>query len=1277
MNINQLLTLSIWKYIATVVLLAALVFILFDKSKGVPHTVHEKIVQTNSELIELDARIKMSVLASRFGVYTDFEQLLTLTKQFSDTQHDYLVDLDQDTHVVLKDPVSNFINISRSRRYDIELFKPQVEILTALSWNFPNICDEFSLEAIPYTEKAEPIIYQINQLLFSLRINRDRLAPKVEQEFNKLKRLQVDVPVPLKGKFIQIIEQGQRLIDKHNEVSNLFHKIMDVDTSGYQQRLTSTYSQFYAEKERSVVRYQTYSVILTALLGLFFVSFLYRLATTTKELQQTIRRLNFQQYALDQHAIVSVTDVKGNITYVNDLFCDISGFSKDELLGKSYDIVRAEKANSQNFHEMLLAIKTGHVWHGEIRNISKSGKEYWVDSTIVPFMGDDDKPFQYISIRTDITHRKQTESQLEDDRQFFTGITEAMAEGVYAQDANGLCTYINPKAEEILGWRSDEIIGKHMHEITHYQTEDGQVIPVDECAIFNSLEDKAAFHTDKEVFWRKDGSAMPVYVSAVPIYDGNVSKGAVIAFQDITLRKQQEQALANAVTQADEANDAKSMFLANMSHEIRTPMNAIIGMSYLALQTNLEPQQKDYIEKVNSNANSLLELLNDILDYSKIEANKLELEFAHFSLDEVLQKITDILILPAAKKNIELLIDINANVPRSLVGDALRLRQAILNFASNAVKFTDEGEVVISVEVVNKTDDDVMLEFLVKDTGIGMSKEQKDNLFQAFAQADISTTRKYGGTGLGLAITEQLIDLMDGVINVESEQGKGSIFSFIVTFERSHELVNHEDGKDAPYQATGRALVVDDNDSSREIIAKQLQEQGFSVTEVANGYDALNALKAQVNYEFIIVDWKMPDLDGVETLKKVLELELSPSPFVIMATAYDKNNLEDELVTNGLTSTAILTKPFSSSTLWDAINHAVRGEDRVQNIKTPQLATADKTLNLKGAHLLLVEDNEFNQELALSLLAMQGITADLAGDGAQALEWMEKARYDGILMDCQMPIMDGYIATQKIRKKYGASIPIIAMTANVMPEDIERAYTAGMNDHIAKPINVEDMFETIAKWISGTELLPDVITEHREETSIINVASIDTSYGLNMLGGDSALYYRLLARFQENFKQSAEKLTDFIEKEHISEAIRLAHTIKGTAGNVGTVSLHRIAENIENALHKNNITGVNSHLPGLHKELQNVLLDIDALLSNKEVVETTDEVRPVSSEQYELLIQNLRDHLTTYDAESAVSFTALKASLTIEKQHDIHKMGLAIECYDFESALTEFNRLFG
>lgn len=1283
MNSHWLSVAPKWIYILTIILLGILAAILYDKSKGVPHEVHTKIIVSNSELLKLNSQLKETLLRTYFGLQTNLDELSTVSQKLSQVQDDYFQGLNHETQLMVTNPLQELANKISARQGSIDAFIIHFEILTSSLHGISASVAELRLKAseLSDTRNNEVLINQIDKLISAIYRDKNKSGFNVKPELDVLLSLQPLVPISLTSLFNNIVKHTQDLIEDNKEVNRLFNEILNDDVALSITLITERYNSYYADKENEREMYQRRWVALTTLMSLFVVVILYRLATTTSRLDNTVRQLNFQQYAIDQHAIISIADVQGDITYVNELFCQLSEYSEEELLGQNHRCVKSDEHDTQFFKDMWRTIASGEVWHGEVKNKSKSGKSYWVNSTIVPFMGEDGQPFQYISIRTDITKRKQTEKILENERKFHTGITSAMAEGVYAQDADGHCTYINPEGERLLGWDTDELIGKHMHEVTHYQYEDGRPMPVQECSVFNSLKERTAFHTDKEVFWRKDGSAMPIYISAVPIYDGDDFKGAVVAFQDITRRKQQEEELATAVTTAEEASKSKSMFLANMSHEIRTPMNAIIGMSYLALQTDLDDKQRDYIEKVNKSADDLLDLLNDILDFSKIEAQKLELENVAFSLERVLHDVTDMLLIPAGKKKLELLLDIDEGIPPVLMGDALRLRQSLLNFANNAIKFTHQGEVVISVRLKKLTHYAATLEFSVRDTGIGMSTEQKDNLFQSFSQADISTTREYGGTGLGLAITEQLIALMGGSIHVESSVGQGSTFSFIIKLQVSHENLGSDHTVKVLHQGRVEVLVVDDNESSREIIEKQLHAQGIDVTMVASGATALEKLKNK-SYDAVIMDWKMPGMDGVETLGEISLLDIAVPPVVVMVTAYDKNDLEDELYEQDLSVGGIVSKPFSSSTLWDALNEALSS-----SLKTPTQIETKPTLEklekpLQGRHILLVEDNEVNQHLALSLLKIHGMTADLAENGQEALDRLAEGigRYDCVLMDCQMPVMDGYMATQLIREQYESKLPVIAMTANVMSEDIELARMSGMDDVIAKPIDVAVMMETMAKWIDGQNKQSEIKTSEVEaDKNPLSTEHINSEEGIRLLAGDSTLYYQVLSRFKNSFMGAGDELTTFFANNDTDSAMRLAHSIKGTAANIGTTSLHEIASNIEKQCHIQELTLAQDYLPAFITSLNGVLKEIDTLLLAYDKVDKTQMVKKdsMSPEQVELFIQKLREQLEGYDADAESTFELLQNSVaTVKKSHALDGVGNALKRYDFEQALLELNTLY-
>ncbi|MGM9490365.1 response regulator [Ideonella sp. YS5] len=668
---------------------------------------------------------------------------------------------------------------------------------------------------------------------------------------------------------------------------------------------------------------------------------------------------------------------------------------------------------------------------------------------------------------------RQRTAALQESHARIQRLVESNIIGILMWDAEGRITEVNDAFLCMLGYDQDDVASGRLNwkEITPPEWLDR-----DEQIWLPEQRKTGRLPPFEKEYFHKDGHRVPVLIGVAPFADAKELEGVAFVLDLSERRRAETERLARQSAEA--ANRAKSDFLANMSHEIRTPMNAILGMSHLALQSGLTPRQHNYVQKVHASAESLLGIINDILDFSKIEAGKLDIEHVNFNLADVLDNLANVVGMKAEEKNLELLYLEPPDLPVALVGDPLRLSQALLNLANNAVKFTDQGEVSLALQIVQRGDDWIDLRFEVRDTGIGIEPAQRERLFQPFEQADTSTSRRHGGTGLGLAISRQLVHLMGGQLEMLSTPGRGSRFFFTLRFPLQQEF-----SRQAPLRHEGllgsRTLVVDDNAQARELLLAMAQALGLQPDEAADGIEALRKIgDAQAGaepYDLVLLDWKMPGMDGITCAQHIHDMARdltrpgARSPTVLMLTAFSRDEALTRVEEQGVLITALLTKPVTQSSLFDACCKAL-GLASLASVHAERrkgALTTDHRSTLNGARILLVEDNEINREVALELLTEEGITVVTAANGREALQVLERECFDAVLMDCQMPVMDGFAATRALRERPALQdLPVIAMTANAMVGDRERAIAAGMNDHIAKPINVDEMFATLARWLA-------------------------------------------------------------------------------------------------------------------------------------------------------------------------------------------------------------------
>ncbi|MFA4827640.1 MAG: response regulator [Thermodesulfovibrionales bacterium] len=905
----------------------------------------------------------------------------------------------------------------------------------------------------------------------------------------------------------------------------------------------------------------------------------------------------------------------------------------------------------------------------------------------------------------DITDRKQAEEALLKAGHLQTAIFNSANFSSIATDAKGVIQIFNVGAERMLGYKAVEV----MNKITPADISDPMELIVRAKALsielatpitpgFEALVFKASRGIEdiyELTYIRKDGSRFPAVVSVTALRD---AQSAIIGYlligTDNTARKQVEaekqrlldiqeemyKQLQEAKDTAEVANSLKSVFLANMSHEIRTPLNAIIGFSTLALNTDLSLKQHDYVRKINDSGVSLLGIINGILDFSKIEADKLEMEQSLFNLDDVLSNVIAVVEQKAVDKNIELLLDISPEIPWQLVGDSLRLGQIITNLVGNAIKFTEKGEVELTVTPQERTEGRTKLQFSVRDTGLGLSPEHLAKLFQPFTQADGSMTRRFGGTGLGLSISKRLVEMMGGDIWAESEPGTGSTFSFTAWFDI-------ESAQNSPPRIPEtlnrmRILVVDDNGTSQKKMVKLLSRFPARVDTVNSGSEAVSAVQSQNPadpYKLILMDWKTSEMDEVGAARRIKEyLTLHTIPSIIMVTSFGVQTEQADAIKAG--ADCFLRKPVTASSLFDAIIGILTPAERAAVMRIQR--SGEINYNFMAAHILLVEDNEINQQLAIELLESAGLTVDVANNGREAAEMVTAAEhpYDMVLMDIQMPEMDGYEATRRIRldSRFSA-LPILAMSAHALVEDRQKTVNAGMNDHITKPIDPQVMFRAMGRYLrqspAGAQSLAHYSKGAMGQAAIPDIPGVDVTGALYRINGNVKLYLQLLGKFILNQTVTAVAIESALGSGDRSLAERLAHTTKGVAGNIGANGVQEVAAELAASIRHNDSPELTRKiLQRFAGEMANLVATLRLALA----VPGDDGIKAsvaADSTKVRAVLIRLLHYIEENDGKAEYYMGECRSELEGLPQEDMEKLGACLANFDYDKALAVLKAL--
>jgi PAS domain S-box-containing protein len=1119
-----------------------------------------------------------------------------------------------------------------------------------------------------------------------------------------------------------------------------------------------------------------------------------------EQLQAVVRDNQALLHTIDMHAIVSVADSDGRITAVNDAFCAISGYLREELLGQNHRVINSGFHNAAFWRDMWETISAGTPWRAEVCNRACDGSLYWVDTFVAPFKGSTGLIDKYISIRIDITASKQAGFALRENENLMRLVTENMGGRLTYFDAEQRLQFANQSTYDFFGGSAADRVGRTFAELVgevrmarldgiveralrgqaqSYESQnreaDGQMsysvvhlLPdmragqvhgfvamavdvtiakraeaevrhadqlmraaidaTDAAFVLFDPDDRLVFCNDK---YREYYSAIADQIKPGITFERLIRTGVERGKQPEAIGREEEwiaerlaahrsdssvvnQRLPNGrslriierkmpdghtvgfrvdISELVQASDAaqagsraKSQFLANMSHEIRTPMNAILGMLSLLRKTRLDPRQSDYAVKTENAARSLMGLLNDILDISKVESGKLALDVHAFRMDDLLRDLSVILATNVGKKPIELLFDIDPDVPEQLVGDAMRLQQILINLGSNAIKFTPEGDVVLRIRVASHAQQRIALHFEVQDTGIGIAPENQQHIFSGFSQAEASTTRRFGGTGLGLAISSRLVAMMGGQLALESKLGKGSRFHFTITLAQNRDAADN-DTDDRPAPDSLRVLLVEGHSSARQLLQQQALLWGWNIGVASDAQQALDmvseAQRSGKPWQVVLLDWQLPDIGGWKVCQRIRSIAgMLQATVVLTGTAAGREQMAQRSPPDQRLFDGFMVKPVTASMMRDAVLQA-------RNAQTPSVPSGFGALapgRLQGMHVLVAEDNSTNQQVMRELLSSEGALVQIVANGALAVKALEDANtpVDVMLMDLQMPVMDGLTAANLIRTQLARTqLPIIAMTANAMASDREACLAGGMNDHVGKPFELDHLVTVLRKHVySGKAAPPVPPTGARAEAlspavrNAAQAAGVDIDSALRRLGGRIDVYLRLIRGLIAELLASPRQLRAAADQADDAAAAKLLHGLRGPVATLGATALASVLADCEQQLMQSTNPTAQALAQALAPALEALAASLDGLAALEQAISQNLPAVPAVSgptqdaQQTRAILLTLTQQLNNFDMAATDTIAAMRLNRAHAENDRLRRLDDAVQALEFDAALN-------